>query len=166
MEHRSSDSFPPIPDPLTAPFPSFPMPMPMPEISVQMPDADVPYGQPYASEYGSEASEHLASECPYTPKYPYTPEYLYPLQQSQQPYYLPPHASVPLNHADLPEPWVPNVPEQSDEEEVDPKTRPIDFPTPDHVQARASVSRRPSALQRFASFLGLRHKESTTSRHS
>ncbi|KAG1826650.1 hypothetical protein EV424DRAFT_1537358 [Suillus variegatus] len=170
MEHRPFDSSPPIPDPSSAPFPSFSMPMP--EVYVQRPSAEVPYGQPYASEYSyaSEApytseppyaSEHLASEQPYTPDYPY------PFQQSQQPYDVPPHVSVPFDRADLPlEPWVPEVPEQSDGEEVDPMTEPIRIPTPEHVQTGASVSRRPSRLQRLASFLGLKPKESSASHHS
>lgn len=170
MEHGSFDSSPPMPDPSSAPFPSFPMPMPV--INVQMPSADAPYGQPYASEYPyvSEyplapeppyASEHLASEHPYTPEYPYS------FQRPQQPYCVPVPASVPLNHTDLPlEPWVPKVPGLSDEEEVDPTSEPIYIPSPDHVQTEASISRRPSRLQRLASFLGLRPKESTTSRHS
>ncbi|KAG1747339.1 hypothetical protein EDB19DRAFT_1905499 [Suillus lakei] len=188
MEHRPLDSSPPIPDPSSAPFPSFSMPIPA--INVQMPSADAPYGQPYASEhpYASEppyvseppyapeppyASEHLhTSEPPYTPEHSYTheyqhtPEHPYPFQQSQQPYHVPSQVSVSLYHTELqPEPWVPKVPGQSDEEEVDPTSGAI-CPTTEDVRTGGSVSRRPSRLQRFASFLGLRHKESTASRRS
>lgn len=156
---RPFESSSPIPDPSSAPFPSFPMPTPV--INVQMPSADAPYGQPYASEYPSAsepsyASEHLVSEHSYTPEHPY------PFQQSQQPYHAP-HVSVSLFRTELPpEPWVPGVPGRSDGE-VDPTAEPVYIPAPEY---RASISRRPSRLQRLASFLGLRPKESTASRHS
>ncbi|KAG2069141.1 hypothetical protein BDR04DRAFT_1102093 [Suillus decipiens] len=161
MERRPFDSSPPIPDPWSTLSPTFSMPMPA--INVQMPSADAPYGQSNKSEYPytpepSYASEHLASEHAYTPEHPY------PFRQPQQPYHVLP--SVPLSHIDLPpEPWVPKVSGQSDEEEAYPTTEPVYIPTPQHVQTEASVSRKPSHLQRLASFLGLRPKESTVSRH-
>lgn len=166
------ESSSPIPGPSSAPFLSFPMPEPV--TNVQMPSANAPYGQPYASEYphASEppyapepsrtfeppyASEYLVSENSYTPEHPY------PFQQSQQPYHAP-HISVSLYHTEPPlEPWVPKVPEPSGEEEVDPTAEPVCIPAPEHG---ASISRRPSRLQRLASFLRLRPKESTASRHS
>lgn len=181
---RPFESSPPIPDPSSAPFPSFPMPMPV--INVQMPSADAPYGQPCASEYPYASEPPYAHEPSYTsePSYDsepqnaseppcaseylvsehsYTPEHPYPFQQSQQPYHAP-HISVSLYHTEPPlEPWVPKLPGPSGEEEVDPTAEPVCIPAPEQG---ASILRRPSRLQRLASFLRLRPKESTTSRHS
>jgi hypothetical protein len=140
--------------------------MPMPVINVQMPSADAPYEQPYASEYPYAPETSYTSEPTYASEHlvSYTPEHPYPFQQPQQPYYAP----VSLDHTEPPlEPWVPTVPEESGEEEVDPTAEPVCIPTTyEGLQTGASVSRRPSRLQRFASFLGLRPKELTASRHS
>ncbi|OAX36622.1 hypothetical protein K503DRAFT_287942 [Rhizopogon vinicolor AM-OR11-026] len=176
-------SFPPSPDPSSAPFPPFAMPMPA--ISIQMPIPNVPempyvYGQRNASQYpfsselsytpehlytpqqpyvSEHASEHstFSSERPYTPEPPYAPERPRTFQQpyvSEQAFDVPPHLLVSSYAKPHIDDWVPDVPGLSDEAEVGPTSEPICIYAADSVtQTQGSISRRPSLLKRVVSFL-------------